>query len=209
MSSSLVATLAHRVVRDRELPWRALAPKVARYASSLITARLHLRAVDSLGPHARTIGRPRIENPGTMRIGSHVVLRSTQVAVELCTGPGGLLVIGDGVRINSGTSIAAERLVEIGDHVRIGPWVTIADTDFHEPYDRARRPVPRAVVIEDHVWIGAKATILRGVRIGRGAIVAVGAVVNRDVAPFAIVGGVPARVIGQLDPERFVPETLA
>jgi len=58
----------------------------------------------------------------------------------------------------------------------------------------------RPVVIEDHVWIGMRAIILPGVRIGRGAVVAVGAVVTRDVEPLTVVAGVPARVIGSRDP---------
>jgi acetyltransferase-like isoleucine patch superfamily enzyme len=56
------------------------------------------------------------------------------------------------------------------------------------------------VTIEDDVWIGMNCTVLPGVTIGRGAIVAAGAVVRSDVAPFTIVGGVPARVIGQRRP---------
>ena len=51
-------------------------------------------------------------------------------------------------------------------------------------------------MIEDHVWIGTRATILPGVTLGRGCVVAAGAVVTRDVPPLAIVGGVPAKVIG-------------
>ncbi|HAR97133.1 MAG TPA: hypothetical protein DCR97_14405 [Deltaproteobacteria bacterium] len=50
-------------------------------------------------------------------------------------------------------------------------------------------------MIEDDVWIGSGATILRGVTLGRGSIIAVGAVVNRDVLPYAIVGGIPAKII--------------
>ena len=65
------------------------------------------------------------------------------------------------------------------------------------------------MIIEDDVWIGAKASVLRGVRVGRGAIIGTGAVVTRDVEPFTIVAGVPARVVATLDCERFVPETAA
>ena len=63
--------------------------------------------------------------------------------------------------------------------------------------DPARRSTlhPRPIVLEEDVWIGSNATILGGVRIGAGAIVAAGAVVTRDVAPMTIVGGVPARFI--------------
>jgi acetyltransferase-like isoleucine patch superfamily enzyme len=52
------------------------------------------------------------------------------------------------------------------------------------------------VVVEDDVWVGCGAVILKGVRLGRGSVVAAGAVVNRDVLPYTIVGGVPAKIIG-------------
>lgn len=198
-----------KVRRDRRLGWRALLGRALRYAGELATARLRLRRVDQVGPHARTLGRPRIQNLGRMTIGGHVLVRSVNVPVELCTGPEGELRIGDGVRLNYGTSIAAERSVIIGDRARIGPYVMIVDTDFHDPYHRSVRPMPVPVVIEDDVWIGAKASVLKGVRIGRGAIVGVGAVVTRDVEPFAIVAGVPARPVGALDPSRFVREEVA
>ncbi len=62
--------------------------------------------------------------------------------------------------------------------------------------------VPGTVVIEEDVWIGANCVITPDVRIGRGAVVGAGAVVTRDVAPFAIVGGVPAREIGRRGQEE-------
>lgn len=54
---------------------------------------------------------------------------------------------------------------------------------------------PKPIVIGDDVWIGARSIILKGVHIGKGAVIAAGAVVSRDVPEYAIVGGVPARVI--------------
>lgn len=198
-----------KVRRDRQLGWRVVVGRGVRYMVELATARLRLRGVDEVGPHARTLGRPRIQNLGRMTIGGHALLRSVNVPVELATGPAGELRIGDGVRLNYGTSIAAEQAVSIGNRVRIGPYVMIVDTDFHDPYQRSVRPKPAPVVIEDDVWIGAKASVLKGVCIGRGAIVGVGAVVTRDVEPFAIVAGVPARPVGHLDPARFVPEQVA
>jgi acetyltransferase-like isoleucine patch superfamily enzyme len=82
----------------------------------------------------------------------------------------------------------------------IGPelLITGADHRFDEPGVAvifSGRPEPEACVIEDDVWIGARVTVLKGVRIGRGAIVAAGALVSRDVPPYTIVGGVPARPI--------------
>jgi maltose O-acetyltransferase len=206
---SLLETALAKIRRDRHMGLRAVIGRSARYAWELATARYRLRAASSVGPHARTLGTPRIENYGTLEIGGHVLVRSVNVPVELCTGPGGRLRIGDGVRINYGASLAAHGDVAIGDRVRIGPYVMIVDTDFHDPYVRGRRPEPSPVTIEDDVWIGAKASVLKGVRIGRGAIIGVGAVVTRSVPAFAVVAGVPARQVGTLDPARFIVEEVA
>jgi acetyltransferase-like isoleucine patch superfamily enzyme len=206
---ALLRTLATKARRDGDQPLLLLARKGVRYLWELASARVRLRAADVVGAHARTLGRPRIENLGRMELGRDVLLRSVNVPVELCTGPGGVLRIGDGARLNYGVSIAAQEEVSIGARARIGPYVMIVDSDFHDPYVRSRRPRPRPVVIEDDVWIGAKASVLRGVRIGRGAIVGTGAVVTRDVEPFAVVAGVPARVVDRLDPARFVIEAGA
>jgi acetyltransferase-like isoleucine patch superfamily enzyme len=209
MSAHLLSAVVTKARRDRGLPLPVRIRKGVRYLWELATARAYLRGASTVGSHARTLGRPRIESFGRLEIGSHVLIRSVNVPVELCTGPEGMLRIGDGVRLNYGVSIAAEREVSIGARTRLGPYVMVVDSDFHDPYHRARRPAPRPVVIEEDVWIGAKASVLRGVRIGRGAIVGTGAVVTRDVEPFAVVAGVPARVVGHLDPERFVPEEIA
>lgn len=90
--------------------------------------------------------------------------------------------------------------IDIGCDVMIAQSVTIRDTD-HEFSDvskpmRLQGVTSDAVIIEDDVWISHGAIILKGVHIGQGAIVAAGAVVNSNVEPYAIVGGVPAKVIG-------------
>ncbi len=84
----------------------------------------------------------------------------------------------------------------------IGPelLITGADHRFDEPGVAvifSGRPDPRDVVIEDDVWIGARVTLIKGVRVGRGAVIAAGAVVTKDVQPYTIAGGVPARPIRQ------------
>lgn len=206
---SMIHTVWAKARRDRALGWRAILGRGLRYAWELLTARVRLRHADLVGAHARTLGTPRIENLGRLEIGAHVLIRSVNVPVELCTGPSGRLRIGDGVRLNYGVSVAAHDAVTIGARVRVGPYAMIVDTDFHDPYDRSRRPAASPVIIEDDVWIGAKASILKGVRIGRGAIVGVGAVVTRNVDPFTVVAGVPARPVSALDPGRFVVEEVA
>lgn len=206
MTPATIRTLLAKASRDADLPLTLRARKGIRYLWELATARFRLRAVDKVGAHARTLGKPRIENMGRMELGRDVLLRSVNVPVELATGPDGILFIGDGVRLNYGVSIAAQKAVVIGNRTRIGPYVMIVDSDFHDAYHRSERPESHPVIIEDDVWIGAKASVLRGVRVGRGAIIGTGAVVTRDVEPFSIVAGVPARVVAHLDEAHFVPE---
>lgn len=114
-------------------------------------------------------------------------------------GPGQLrrsgVTIGAYSRINRNCCLDARGPLRIGENVSISPEVTIL-TAFHRVDDPDFRVEERPVVIEDHVWIGTRATILAGVTLGRGCVVSAGAVVTRDVPPLAIVGGVPARPIG-------------
>ncbi|RJQ16372.1 MAG: acyltransferase [Nitrospiraceae bacterium] len=95
--------------------------------------------------------------------------------------------LGENCRVNPGT--------KIGRNVMMGPDVIILTQNHkytRESYDGfVRKPV----LIEDNVWIGYRAIILPGVRIGKNAIIGAGAVVARDVPPYAIAGGVPARVL--------------
>ncbi len=99
--------------------------------------------------------------------------------------------------------ITATNRIEIGEGCLTGKWVTITDnshgrTDYES---LVIRPVERMlyskgpVIIGKNVWIGDKATILPGVNIGEGAVIAANAVVTKDVPPFAIVAGVPAKII--------------
>ena len=204
----ILEKLREKLARDRAIGVRKLARKSVIAAAEYALAPLYLHAVDRVGHRPRTMGRPRIDNAGEMELGDDVVLRSVNVPAELVTGPFGRLVVGSSVFINYGVSIAAMQEITLGDRVRIGPYVMIVDTDFHEKYDRAKRPEPKPVRIDDDVWIGAKASILRGVHIGRGAIIGTGAVVNKDVEAFTVVGGVPAKVLERLDPEAMVlPES--
>ena len=90
--------------------------------------------------------------------------------------------------------------LKVGKDVMMGPYVTIVG----ENHNFARQDIPMRlqgyqkfppVRIEDDVWIGAQAIILPGITVGKGAIIAAGAVVTKDVPPYAICGGNPARVI--------------
>lgn len=107
--------------------------------------------------------------------------------------------IGENVFINSNCTMQDQGGVYIGDDVLIGHNVCLLTLNHgFEPEKRAELH-PSPIHIEDKVWIGSNATILPGVSIGKGAIVAAGAVVTRDVEENTIVGGVPARLIKKID----------
>jgi acetyltransferase-like isoleucine patch superfamily enzyme len=111
------------------------------------------------------------------------------------------IVIGDHVTLNEWVYVDGFGGVQIGDGVRIAHRVTILSSDHR--YKNNQQPiyqqgiVASRTVIEDDVWIGCSAVILPGVHIARGAVVAAGAVVSSDVAPYMIVAGVPAKPIGR------------
>ncbi len=198
--------VAKKLNRDRKMSLRVLVDKGVSYALATATAPLYLRAVTEVGSRVRTMGAPRIVNYGVMRIGNDVRISSHVVPVELATGEGGELLIGSGVHINYGVSIGATKSVHIGDRVRIGPYTRIVDSDFHDIYNRALPGKPSPVVIGNDVWIGMNAVILPGVHVGRAAVIGTGAVVTKDVPDFAVVGGVPAKVLRMLDPAKFVQD---
>jgi acetyltransferase-like isoleucine patch superfamily enzyme len=183
---------------------QVLLAKGVEYTLSLASAKLWLRSVDRVGEGVRTIGRPRIENFGHMGLGDRVVLRSVLLPLELATGVNGRLFVGEETFINYGASIGAAGEIRIGSRVNIGPFVMVIDTTFHDVYDRSAVPAPEPVVIGDDVFLGAKCSVMPGVTIGEAAVVATGAVVTQDVPAFTIVAGVPAKVIRELDPSKFV-----
>ena len=98
-------------------------------------------------------------------------------------------VIGHGVTLDGRNGITIGRNVNFSSEVMI--WTM--QHDYNDPKFGA---VGGSVVIEDYAWISARAIVLPNVRIGHGAVVAAGAVVTKDVEPYAIVGGVPAKKIG-------------
>lgn len=101
-----------------------------------------------------------------------------------------------GATTNGVNKIIAKERVTIGRGTQIAWGVTIADHDFHRTFtDGVPNPETAPVRIGEGVWIGMDATILKGVEVGDGAVIAAGAVVTRSVPPRALVGGVPARVI--------------
>jgi acetyltransferase-like isoleucine patch superfamily enzyme len=106
------------------------------------------------------------------------------------------ITIGEDSIIGEQTVLDGRTTLQIGDHVDIatGAMIYNSQHDIHDPYFSA---VDGEVIIEDYVFIGPRVIILPGVRIGKGAVVGAGAVVTKDVAAGTVVGGIPAKEIGQ------------
>jgi acetyltransferase-like isoleucine patch superfamily enzyme len=108
----------------------------------------------------------------------------------------GQITIGDHSVIDRDCTLDGRGVIKIGSNVNLAPEVMIL-TAYHDPDSDNFAGIEKAVVIEDYVWIATRAMVLPGVTIGRGAIVAAGSVVTKDVPPQTIVGGNPARIIRQ------------
>jgi acetyltransferase-like isoleucine patch superfamily enzyme len=120
--------------------------------------------------------------------------RDSSVAMDcFITGydKGCAIQIGDNTVINRRCYLDGRSGVRIGNNVNVSHGVTLI-TLQHDPRSLSFACIGGPVVIDDHAWIGMRAIILPGVHIGEGAVVAAGAVVTRDVAPYSIVAGVPA-----------------
>ena len=130
---------------------------------------------------------------------------------------GAQITVGDRTFIGGKTLLGSAHSISIGDDVLISFEVLIMDHDGHSlefsqrasdvaDWARGRKDwthVPRrAIRVENRSWIGSRATILRGVTIGEGAVVGSGSVVTKDVEPWCVVAGNPARPIRQLEPVR-------
>jgi maltose O-acetyltransferase len=179
---------------------RSTSRRIIDDTRSVAGARWYLRHADEVGTRVRVRGRPSIRNHGRMVIGSRIQLVSTVATLELVSLEGGLLEIGDRTLVNYGGSIAAAEHISIGERCLIGTHVIIMDNDFHsvEPERRLEWPKSKPIAIGNNVWIGARVTILGGVRIGDDSCIAAGAIVIDDVPSRTVVAGVPARVIRSL-----------
>lgn len=126
---------------------------------------------------------------------SEPVDSTTTVYTPFSINSGKNLKLGKHIFINQNCQILDLGGVEIKDHVKIGPRVSIL-SETH-PVDPATRKtlIGKPVVIEENVWLGSGCTILPGVTVGVNSVVAAGAVVNKDVPANVVVAGVPAKVI--------------
>jgi acetyltransferase-like isoleucine patch superfamily enzyme len=207
----------------RDVIWKLLDPLLVRLSSRLEHLALHHPST-----YREELTRSRGRFAPTATVTRHASVESVAAADHLEVGDyayiGGkisLLAAESRCRIGHHSFLAAESqlwilgTVIIGNYVHIAPRVDIFDNDSHALDAKQRRedatnvfelkrPIDYAhvaqadVAVEDDAWIGTKSTIIKGVRIGRGAVVAAGSVVTADVGPYTLVGGNPARELRKL-----------
>lgn len=173
--------------------WLVVSPVMRSIAD--VGARLQIERI----PYVR--GKGRIVLGSDVRISGEITVTFSSHAKEPP-----LLRIGNGTFIGSRCGFSAAREILIGADCLIGAHVRIQDNDGHSLDPELRKagcPVAvedvRPVVVEDGAWIAAGAIILKGVRVGRDAVVGAGAVVTTDVPPRTVVAGNPARIVKRLD----------
>ena len=176
-------------------------PDLFRLGWSYLLTRLFFRK-------ARIIRQPcRIRGFGYMEIGDGFTTgQFCRIEAGRSDDKKKTLNIGRNVQVNDRCHIAALKSISIGDSVLIASNVFITDHDHGETSienltlaPAIRRLISSPVRIERNVWVGQNVSILKGVTIGESSVIAAGSVVTRDIPPFCVAGGVPARILKQIN----------
>ena len=176
---------------------------VRRHARPTLAARwrrmLLRRRLGALGEDALIEGNVSFMRfPGNISLGDRVIVKE---GCRLCPANAGARIsIGDWTTVGYHTYMFSHAGISVGKNCLIAPFCYLVDNNHGIARDRLIREQPmtaRPIVIEDDVWLGAHVTVLSGVRIGTGAVVGASSVVRQDVAPYAIVSGNPAQVVGE------------
>lgn len=195
-----------------EAPWKVKNHLWRILAAPFIRTRLLLQGV-KIDPGCKFFGMPIIQRYGgsTIKIGANTELRSWLHSnplapihpIVLATRTAEAhIIVGPNCGL-TGTTIVAAAGITIGRNVLIGANCSIVDTDFH-PLTPAEREIDinagiaRPIVIEDDVFIGMNALILKGVTIGAGAVIGAGSVVVKDVPKGFVAAGNPAKIIREV-----------
>lgn len=177
---------------------------------ALYTSYCRLGAGSILHPDARIVNFQ--QQPDQIFVGDHCVIRGELLVNQY----GGSIRIGSYASVGESSRIWSSESIRIGDRVHISHNVNIMDGNTHslDPEERNREYVEilekgnirqkghiatAPVVIEDDVWISFNVTVLKGVTIGRGAVIAANSLVIKDVEPYTLTGGSPAKTIRALN----------
>lgn len=164
---------------------------------------------DTLGPNS-VFMQPwhmRFHGPH-IRFGDHVHAigardRMIQFCVWVHERGSGRIEIADHCLVCPGVRIDSATAVQLGEGCMLASSAYITDADWHDIYDRTQPVGATAeVVLEDNVWIGDRATVCKGTRVGKNSVIGTGAVVTADIPANVIAAGNPARPLRSLDPSR-------
>jgi len=154
-------------------------------------------------------GIPQIIGPLQLYIGNNVSLHGVGTFIAGKVYPNPSLYVGDNSHLGYQMGISVGTKIVIGKHVLIANRVALLGYDAHpiDPIKRAENIPPDEngcgdIIIEDYAWIGVNAIILKNVTIGKASIVAAASVVTKDVPPYTIVAGNPAKVVKSIDNYR-------
>lgn len=152
-------------------------------------------------------GMPKIIGNLRASLGARVRLNGEHVWLAAGNGAPRTLEIGDDTGIGFAAELIVGESIRIGHHVMIANHVTLVGYDGHplDPFARARNEPPGhegvgPIVVKDYAWIGSNSIIMKGVTVGRGAVVAMGSVVKFNVPDLSVVSGNPAKVVWQIAP---------
>ncbi|MDR2391406.1 MAG: acyltransferase [Planctomycetota bacterium] len=176
------------------------------------------RTLGSYGGNGRIEYPVHINAPKNLSVGRDVVICSGTMlsCVKEWAGRGnfdGRIALGDRVVVREGVQISAAESVTIGNDTGLGRNVLISDHDHdYRLVDRAilENPItaPRPVIIEDGCYLGAMVRVAPGVRIGRHSTIGYASVVTRDIPPYSVAVGSPARVVRRYDFEKKLWESI-
>jgi acetyltransferase-like isoleucine patch superfamily enzyme len=192
----------------------------ARFKSAFLFSRWWSGGSITLGSRLSIQHRTIFQGAGRVGIGDDVTLGyslagflGTPIILQPRTSRAEI-VIANGAAIMNGCYLCANESIRIGADCRIGGNCFIVDSDFHglRPTERDTPGKTAPVVIEDNVWLGVSVAVLKGVRVGRDAVIGAHAVLSKDVPNGAIVVGNPMRIVGsvydlQEGPDRRMVET--
>lgn len=162
-------------------------------------ARWYFRKANSLGIKVFSYGKTEVKmkRGAQLHIGNDVRFESEIRKPRLSIGHNAQLIIEDNVYLN-GCIISSSSKVIIKKGVMFGPHAHIMDGDFHALQNRHEQGEQKPIIIEEDAWLSMRCIVLKGVTIGKGAVVAAGSVVTKDVEPYTVVGGVPAKLVKRI-----------
>jgi acetyltransferase-like isoleucine patch superfamily enzyme len=165
---------------------------------AILNAQYRMRRRAAVPLSVRLVGKVRLGGGGDILFGEGVTLVGSIVPLEFLAYKSAHISVGDHTFINYGTSISAYESIKIGSHCHLGHYSLILDNNEHDSQFHGMLPASKPVVVEDHVWIGSRVTILPGVRIGQHSTIGAGSVVTKSIPAFSVAVGNPARVVRSL-----------